>query len=172
MAVYQNVSWLLSGLRDASGDPLALGTVTTYTAGTTTPATFYVWDSAAIPTPTFVSTTNPIVLDARGCANVYAPRGTYKFLVKSAAGAEQYTWDQMRFGYGGLRGTVVATSAGQSVFTLPFTADTSLVNTKVIVDGSVQDDSQYTLSATQLTLGAGLAAAIQVGFSIEIIQES
>ena len=75
---------------DANGNPLVGGKLYTYIAGTTTPKTTYT--TAAQST----ANTNPIILDARGEANVWLLAGeAYKFVVQNAASVTQYTVDQI-----------------------------------------------------------------------------
>lgn len=85
------VEFLLSGLTDSSGNPLALGKVYTYAAGTLTPKDTYTDNLAQS------SEQNPIILDANGRKQVYAT-GSYKFIVQTAAGTTLYTWDNIFFG--------------------------------------------------------------------------
>lgn len=75
---------------DANGNPLASGLLYTYFAGTTVPKTTYT--TAAQTT----ANTNPIVLDARGEANVWLLAGeAYKFVLQNSSGVLQYTVDQV-----------------------------------------------------------------------------
>lgn len=75
---------------DANGNPLASGLLYTYFAGTTVPKTTYT--TAAQTT----ANTNPIVLDARGEANVWLLAGeAYKFVLQNSSGVVQYTVDQV-----------------------------------------------------------------------------
>jgi len=75
---------------DANGDPLSYGLLYTYAAGTTFPAVTYT--TAAQTT----ANTNPIVLDARGEANVWLTAGSaYKFVLQNSTGVLQYTVDQL-----------------------------------------------------------------------------
>lgn len=75
---------------DVNGDPLSYGLLYTYAAGTTFPAVTYT--TAAQTT----ANTNPIVLDARGEANVWLTAGSaYKFVLQNSSGVLQYTVDQL-----------------------------------------------------------------------------
>lgn len=85
------IDFLLSGFTDNSGQPLAGGLVYTYRAGTTTNKT--TWTNSSMSTPE----ANPIVLDSNGRKQVYG-LGSYKLVVKTAAGATLYTFDNLRFG--------------------------------------------------------------------------
>jgi hypothetical protein len=75
---------------DANGNPLVLGKVYTYAGGTTTPIATYVDQAGA------TANTNPIILDARGMANIWLqPTVAYKFVIKDANDVTQYTTDNI-----------------------------------------------------------------------------
>lgn len=75
---------------DANGNPLSYGFLYTYSAGTTIPVVTYT--TAAQTT----SNTNPIVLDARGEANVWLVAGfAYKFTLLNSSSVLQYTVDNI-----------------------------------------------------------------------------
>lgn len=75
---------------DANGNPLVLGKVYTYQGGTTTPIPTYVDQVGA------TANTNPIILDARGMANIWLqPTVSYKFVVTNSADVLQYTTDNI-----------------------------------------------------------------------------
>lgn len=88
MARETALQFLMAGLTDASGQPLAGGKVYCYAAGTTTPKAVY-----SAPN-TYPIADNPIILDAQGRALVFG-EGAYKFVVKTAADATLYTWDNV-----------------------------------------------------------------------------
>lgn len=71
---------------DANGNPVALGTLSTFDAGTSTPRT--TWSDAAETSPN----ANPIVLDSAGEAQIFY-RGNYKLILKTAGGATVWTVD-------------------------------------------------------------------------------
>jgi hypothetical protein len=74
----------------ASGTPLVGGKVYTYLAGTTTLTATYA-DAEKVTT-----NTNPVILDARGEANIFLdPANNYKFVVQDSAGAAIYTQDNI-----------------------------------------------------------------------------
>lgn len=77
---------------DANGDPLVGGKLYTYAAGTTTPLATYTSSSGA------VSNTNPVILDARGEANVWLALQAYKFKLTTAADVEIWTVDNVTSG--------------------------------------------------------------------------
>jgi hypothetical protein len=75
---------------DANGNPLVLGKVYTYQGGTTTPIATYVDQAGA------TANTNPIILDARGMANIWLQSTVaYKFVVTNSADVLQYTTDNI-----------------------------------------------------------------------------
>jgi hypothetical protein len=75
---------------NALGLPMSGGTLTSYLAGTTTPATTY--QDQALTT----ANTNPISLDSRGeCTLWLDSTKTYKFVLKNALGAVQWTVDNI-----------------------------------------------------------------------------
>ena len=74
---------------DSNGDPLSGGLVYTYESGTTTPKTTY--SDRGLSTPN----TNPVVLDSRGEASIYAT-GLIKLVLKTSAGGAIWTMDDMR----------------------------------------------------------------------------
>lgn len=72
---------------DAAGAPLAGGKLYTYVAGTTTPQASYTDSSGA------TANSNPVILDARGEANVWLGESTYKFTLTDANDVEIWTVD-------------------------------------------------------------------------------
>ena len=86
MAQVPLVSPLYQSPLTAAGTVNALGLVYTYSAGTTTPKTTYT-DSAG-----GTANANPVVLDASGQAAIWGT-GSYKFVVKTAAGVTIDTQD-------------------------------------------------------------------------------
>jgi hypothetical protein len=75
---------------DANGNPLVLGKVYTYAAGTTTPIATYV------DQPGVTANTNPIILDSRGMANIWLqPSVAYKYVVTDSNDVTQYTTDNI-----------------------------------------------------------------------------
>ena len=106
------VDFLLAGLRDTSGNPLAGGNIYTYEPGTTTNKT--TWQNQNKTTPH----ANPIILDAQGQKLVFAD-GEYKFLVKDSADNTLYTWDNLVFQLNDEVGTWGGLSGGSSgVYTI------------------------------------------------------
>jgi hypothetical protein len=75
---------------DANGEPLVGGKVFTYQAGTTTPLATYTTSGGTTPN------TNPVILDARGEADIwYSPGVSYKVVLKDAADATIWTVDNI-----------------------------------------------------------------------------
>lgn len=101
------VEFLLSGFTDNSGQPLNGGKVYTYQAGTVTPKSVYVDNLGATPEQ------NPVILDSNGRKQVYAT-GSYKFVVKTSAEVDLYTFDNLFFGEGAGTATFLGTTAGSS----------------------------------------------------------
>lgn len=99
------VDFLISGLTDASGNPLSGGKIYTYSAGTTSPKD--TWQDHLKVTPH----ANPIVLDAQGKKLVFAD-GTYKFRIDDSAGVTLYTHDNLLFGFDDGAYVYLGTSAG------------------------------------------------------------
>jgi hypothetical protein len=75
---------------DANGKPLVAGKVYTYAGGTTTPIATFTNQAGSS------TNTNPIILDARGMANIWLqPTVAYKFLITDANDVTQYTTDNI-----------------------------------------------------------------------------
>lgn len=88
-AVAQNATILPLGkscFRDASGNPLAAGTINFDIPGTTTAKN--TWQDATQST----LNTNPVTLDGSGCGLIYGS-GTYRQIVKDSSG--NLIWDQL-----------------------------------------------------------------------------
>lgn len=106
----EQVGFLIGGLTDSSGNPLASGKVYTYACGTTTNKTTWQDGSKA------VSHANPIVLDSEGKKLAFAD-GCYKFRIDSSADATLYTLDNLRFGlYNGGASYAGATTGSVSAY--------------------------------------------------------
>jgi hypothetical protein len=71
---------------DINGAPIVGGAVYIYQVGTTTPVA--TWRDANLS----VANSNPIILDGRGQASIWAPGGTYREVVYDGAG--NLIWDQ------------------------------------------------------------------------------
>ena len=84
------VELLLSGVRDASGNPLDGGKVYTYEPGTTTDKTMWTAQDKS------GAAANPIILDSAGRASVWA-EGMYKLKIDDSADTTLYTYDNQAF---------------------------------------------------------------------------
>jgi hypothetical protein len=75
---------------DSNGDPLSGGLLYAYAAGTSTPQDTYTTRAGS------VANANPVVLNANGEADVWlTPNISYKFELRSSAGALQWTADNV-----------------------------------------------------------------------------
>jgi microcystin-dependent protein len=74
---------------DAAGAPLSGGKLYSYIAGTTTPQATYTDSTGATPN------SNPVILDARGEANVWLGEATYKFKLTDSTDVEIWTVDNI-----------------------------------------------------------------------------
>jgi len=75
---------------DSNGDPLSSGLIYTYSAGTTTPKDTYTTAAGS------VANANPVTLDSAGMADIFlGTTGSYKFVVKTSAGATISTTDNI-----------------------------------------------------------------------------
>jgi hypothetical protein len=95
---------------DNSGDPLVGGLLYTYASGTTTPKATYT--SSTLGT----ANTNPVVLDARGEAQVWLGSGSYTMLLQTSAGVTIWSADGITDGARADQLTVDDGSSG-SLFT-------------------------------------------------------
>lgn len=94
----------------ANGVPMVGGTLDTYIAGSTTPAT--TWQDSALT----IANTNPISLDARGeCVLWLDPAVVYKFVLKNAQGVIQWTQDNISGADAHLRADLAASSGASLV---------------------------------------------------------
>jgi hypothetical protein len=94
----------------STGSPLANGTVTVYAAGTTTPTN--TWQDEGLT----VLNTNPITLDSRGEAVIWAdPAVTYKFLLKNSGGSQQWVVDNIKGAEPATLRALLAASSGSSL---------------------------------------------------------
>lgn len=95
---------------DATGTPLAGGTLTTYIAGTNTLTN--TWQDQALS----IANTNPITLDSRGeCVLWLNSTVNYKFVLKNAAGVTQWTVDNISGSDNGLRDALAASGGSALV---------------------------------------------------------
>lgn len=92
MSKAQQVEFLLAGVRDTNGNPLASGKVYAYSAGTTNAKALY---SAADKGS---SNTQPAILDSNGRILAWAD-GSYKFKIYDTNDVLLYTFDNLVYGY-------------------------------------------------------------------------
>jgi hypothetical protein len=91
---------------NATGTPLANGTLTVYLSGTTTLTN--TWQDYALTS----LNTNPIILDSRGeCVLWLDPTVTYKFVLKNSSGVVQWTQDNIS---GAAPGSIVSDYAASN----------------------------------------------------------
>jgi hypothetical protein len=86
------VEFLLAGITDSSGEPLASGKVYTYEAGTTSDKTTHTDQAQSI------EATNPVILGTRGEASIFA-EGAYKFVIKDSSDVPVVTIDGLQYVY-------------------------------------------------------------------------
>lgn len=132
------VEFLLAGVTNSSGNPLASGKVYTYEAGTTTAKTTYTDQGKT------TSAANPVILGTRGETSIFA-EGAYKFVVKDSSDATLFTVDGLQYVYPDSFNVYAGTSTGSAnayVLT-PSPASTGYV-----------DGNTYTFIANFATTGA------------------
>lgn len=150
----QLIDILAMGVRDDSDNPLSLGQVYTYDAGTTTLKTTYQDRDLEDPHP------NPIVLDANGRIKAWA-EDRVKLVIQTAAGATLRTIDNVGLSDADIASASVAEAAGSGLVvaeddTLAVDVDGS---TLTITSNKVKIASGATLpgspsSAANFTVGA------------------
>lgn len=158
----------------ASGVPMVLGTLTVYLAGTTTPTD--TWQDSALST----LNTNPVVLDARGeCVLWLDSTKSYKFVLKNAAGATQWTEDNIS---GAASASVLASTIGAGMVgfdaTLNYVAGTlgaaafdTIINVKMFPwlakgDGSTDDTAAIQAAITVMAVTGGTLKFPRGGYVI------
>lgn len=133
------VEFLLSGFTDNSGEPLALGKVYTYDAGSTTPKATYTDSNGVTPL------SNPIILDANGRKKVFAS-GSYKFVIADANDVVLYTFDNLFFGI------ILDFNNVEAINVSPATLRTSAIIYAQVQDGTPPYVSSVGGSANAITL--------------------
>jgi len=134
---------------DSNGKPLANGCVSTFQAGTTTPAATYV-DSTGTG-----QNTNPIILNAGGFADIWLPNAAFKFKVVSAggvacaSGTTQWTVDNISGVLGLLN--LANTWTAANTFSLPVTI-TPNVNQLVFGTPSFQTTLNFPAPAGNIVI--------------------
>ena len=129
MANGLQVGFLLAGVMGSNNKPLASGKVWTYGAGGSTETSVYT-DATLL-----TAATNPVILDARGSANVYAS-GNYKFVIKDKNDVTIATYDNLYFVVPETEATDVVTTA---------TAYTATTNPEIIAVNTAAGNIAVTL---------------------------
>jgi hypothetical protein len=159
---------------DNSGNPLSGGKLYSYAAGTTTPAATYTSSNGA------TAHSNPIVLDAAGRVpaggEIWLTDGViYKFVLKTSTDTLIATYDNIT----GINSNAIAftntqeiqtATAGQTVFTLPFSYQPATNSLSVFVDGVNQygPSASYAYvetDANTVTFNSGLHVGAEVKFT-------
>lgn len=172
---------------DDNGDPISGGLLYTYAAGTTTPLA--TWPNVNLTPGT--ENANPVVLDAAGRATLFLSPTSYKFILKTAAGATVWTRDnigavppssvnvdiQGLFGVAADAGELMYLSDGSGALTAGswYKADADLTYASVYPElafavdataagatGTLRKDGQITLS-DPLTPGEGYYVSATAG---------
>lgn len=111
MSYGKSIDFLFNQMRNFSGS-LASGTITFYSAGTTTPKAIYLDRTLA------TEAANPYTLSADGTAELFAS-GVYRVVIKNAAGVTVYDYDNVEF----LSGESTPVSDGSTFVVVEATAD-------------------------------------------------
>jgi len=146
----QNLTFPYFQAFDSNGAPLTGGLVYTYTAGGSTPRATY--PTAADASAGTNANANPVVLDSDGKAAIYLS-GTYKIILKTAAGVTLWTKD-------------VVQGQGASVLSFRLLSDYASLSAAVTAIGVTETtlwiDTDDTLSAT-VTIPSTLATRVLNG---------
>ena len=132
----QNLTFPYFQAFDSNGAPLTGGLVYTYTAGGSTPRATY--PTAADASAGTNANANPVVLDSDGKAAIYLS-GTYKIILKTAAGVTLWTKDLVQ-------------GQGASILSFRLLSDYASLSAAVTAIGAAETtlwiDTDETLSAT------------------------
>lgn len=131
---------------DSNGDPLAGGFLYSYEAGTNIPLATYTDDTG------MTQNSNPVELDANGEANVWIGTAQYKFILKNAAGAVQFTQDNVN-------GNLTTATDGVDGRTI-------LYGTAAPSSGNGNDGDFYIRTTTNYLYGPKAAGAWPAGTSL------
>jgi hypothetical protein len=143
----QLVEALVVGVTDDAGEPLENGTVTCYTAGTTTLQTMYQERALETPHP------NPATLDAAGRLIAFV-EDRVKLVISSAAGAVVRTIDNVGISDSDVAGASISGAAG-----------VALAETDGQLDVQV-DGSTITVEENELTIPDGAIGSDQLAADV------
>jgi hypothetical protein len=132
---------------DSNGNPLVAGRLYTYASGTTTPVATYV-DAAGV-----TMNTNPVILDARGEANVWLQNGVaYRYRLADASDVTLWTVDGILVSQVPTLGQIPGT--GTSVATSNQTQDPGEAGTEVLATTALQDVQQLKFRIQEIAGGS------------------
>jgi len=131
---------------DASGVPLAGGSVATFAAGTSVPLATYI-DGLGVS-----ANTNPVILDPGGFASIWLTQALYKFVVSDQFGVVQWTQDN-------ISSVSQAEIGGSSTFASLNVTGSETVGGNLTVDGTI---TAATLATTGSAAIAGSLTATSV----------
>jgi hypothetical protein len=137
---------------NGAGQSCASCTLSSYSAGTTSPIATYTDASGTS------QNTNPIVLDAAGGANIWLSNSTYKFVLKSSLGATIWSVDLVKGGggLGGICGPAGAIQIANSAVT-GLTCDSAIT-----IDAIAHTLTAPNVAATHVNIGTS-SARVAVG---------
>lgn len=139
---------------DSDGKPLIGGKLYTYAAGSTTPLATYTDSTGNTPNA------NPVILDARGEADIWLSAVYYKFVLKDSLGSTIWTVDNII----GLGSTAAATQYESWVIVC---SD----ETTAITDGAAKVTIPYwpfSMAVTEVVVGLTTAQATGDIFTLDI----
>lgn len=172
----QPVEFLISGVKDSSGNAVASGKAYFYQAGTTTLATVYQDNEKTNAHP------NPLTLDANGAAVVYI-EDRVKIYIETSAGAEVTTIDNIGIGSSDVTGDLgsnvsrlnlvgldVQSSAASGSFQTTSSSFVDVTNLVVTVetDSSNRPVFIFTQPTEDLGYFGGAAAVANASLDVEV----
>lgn len=149
---------------DANGVPLSGGKISSYLAGTTTPATTYTDSTGLVPH------TNPIILNSAGrvaTGEIWQPAGLqYKYVLMDSTDVLIATFDNV--------GSIATGSANIDNFTgdgvqTVFTLTSPPINenaTNIYINGVYQQKNTYSISSSDITFSEAppVVSTIEVNY--------
>jgi hypothetical protein len=143
---------------DNSGNPLALGQLFSYEAGTLTPKDTY-------QTASGTANTNPVSLNSAGRANVWLGSGSYKLILKNALGSTIWTVDNVPGS--GTAGTDLTVSGNATIGgTLGVTGATTLSSTLAVVGNLAVNTNKFTVDAATGNIVVAGTAGVTGDFAV------